>query len=72
MTGKEISAENPGLTAGAAARLSLTPSGLCQGCRGVAAGNSRLDLGPGEPGMPENGVGKNQEAGGNRLVPPGW
>lgn len=29
MTGTEISAENPGLTARAGARLSLTPSGLC-------------------------------------------
>lgn len=47
MTGTEISAENPGLTAGAGARLSLTPSGPCQACRGVAARNSRLDLSPG-------------------------
>lgn len=32
--GSEISAENPGLTAGAGARLSLTPSGLWQGRKG--------------------------------------
>lgn len=52
MTGTEISAENPGLTAGAGARLSLTPSGLCHGCRG---GGCRwelrgLDPGPGRGG----------------------
>lgn len=34
MTGWEISAENPGLTAGAGALLNLTLSGRWQGCRG--------------------------------------
>lgn len=52
MTGREISAENPGLTARAGARLSLTPSELCWDCWGWCGccRNSRLDLGPGRGG----------------------
>lgn len=49
MTGTEISAENPGLTAGALPNLTL--SGLWPGCGGGEkvggpAGSSGLDLGP--------------------------
>lgn len=72
MTGTEISAENPGLTAGAGARLSLTPSGLCRGCRGLLPRTPVWIWVQAEVGMPESGVGKKQEAGGKRLVPPRW
>ena len=73
MTGTEISAENPGLTAGAGARLSLTPSGLCHGCRG--GGGGRLPLGtpgPGSGPRPRWGCRKMELGRTKKLEARGW
>lgn len=72
MTGTEISAENPGLTAGAGARQSFNPFWTVSGLQGVCCPNSRLDLSPGRGGDAGKRSWEKPRTGGKRLVPPWW
>lgn len=72
MTGTEISAENPGLTAQSWCLPEFNPFWTVSGLRGLLLGALVGIWVQTKVGMQEKGAGKNQEAEGKRLVPPGW